>query len=164
MDNIEESPSKKYILHFMLTSSLDSSDVYTHRTKINEIIEARDGKIEASVCQDSSRNLAYPIKKEFRGYFCESAFSVSPENIKDIEGDLKKVSQIMRYMIEFKKPAKSNIKPPRSERSLDKNIQDKPVPIQKPEEQAPILKNDEARERISMEEIDKKLDEIIKNI
>lgn len=162
---MEETIKKQYILHFILGSSVNSGGADARRAKINQKIEARDGEIEASICQDASRRFAYPINKQNGGYFCESVFSVSPENIKALSDDLKSEPQIIRYMVELKKPVKFRAKPTRSERY--KNTAEAPQHATRPT--SPTSKESidsgaRKREKVSMEEIDKKLDEIIKNI
>jgi len=170
--DIEEAIKKQYTLHFILASSVNSAEVDPFRAKVNAKIEARGGKIEASICQDASRRFAYPINKQNGGYFCESVFRVSPENIKVLSDDLKSEPQIIRYMVEFKRPIK--FRPKRSRREKPKSIGsiEAEPSYAKASEGKPASQSSEAprtfgankREKISMEEIDKKLDEIIKNI
>jgi ribosomal protein S6 len=162
----EETIKKQYTLHFILDSSVNSGGADACRAKINEKIEARGGKIEASICQDASRRFAYPINKQNAGFFCESVFSVFPESIKTLSDDLKSEHQIIRYMVEFKKPMKFRAKPTRGER-YKSAIQGEATRLVVPARQAseaPYDSGSHKREKVSMEEIDKKLDEIIKNI
>ena len=158
---------KQYTLHFILSSSVNQDGADFARGKINQKIEAQGGKIEASICQDASRKFAYPINKQLGGYFCESVFSASSESIKTLSDDLKNDPQVIRYMVEFKKPMKFRAK--RSRKEKPRTVVGEPSygPEVKPvrrEGELPTNAVTNKREKISMEEIDKKLDEIIKNI
>jgi len=147
--------------------------LHNYRQIINEKVEAAGGKIEASVCQDVVRRLAYPIKDYEKSYICESAFTIEPASIKTLSDGLKSEVDIMRYIIELKRPMKIRVKPSRSSTAEKLQKTDSPTSAQTPE-QFPRLSTEETqkdvgqvqekREKISMEEIDKKLDEIIKNI
>ncbi len=169
----EEAIRKQYTLHFILGSSVNQDGADLARGKINQKIEAQGGKIDASICQEASRRFAYPINKQNGGYFCESVFSASPESVKALSDDLKNEPQVIRYMVEFKKPIKFRAK--RARREKPRSFAAEPSrasPSPKSTElrsEAPAGRSEGAlgtdkREKISMEEIDKKLDEIIKNI
>jgi len=164
----EEAIRKQYTLHFILGSSVNQDGADLARGKINQKIEAQGGKIDASICQEASRRFAYPINKQNGGYFCESVFSASPESVKALSDDLKNEPQVIRYMVEFKKPIKFRAKRSRLRGASTKTILNKSAvmtdnKIRKESEVSGALGTDK-REKISMEEIDKKLDEIIKNI
>ena len=158
MENIQEEEQLKgsYILHFILASSMNAEETDKHRAEVNEKIQAAGGEIQASLCQDSARGLAYPIRKESNGYFCESVFTLARTNVKELSDTLKHDSSIIRYMIEHREKKR----PPEKARRTRKM----PRPsIVAPSDSAPAPLQ-EKRTSISMDEIDKKLDEIIKNI
>ena len=177
----EEAIKKQYTLHFILHSSVNQDGADFARGKINQKIEAQGGKIEASICQDASRKFAYPINKQLGGYFCESVFSAPSESIKTLSDDLKNEPQVIRYMVEFKKPMKFRAKRSRLREAgarygVAEARREKPRTVAGPpsyeseakpvrgESKVPANAVTDKREKISMEEIDKKLDEIIKNI
>ncbi|MFY9457360.1 MAG: 30S ribosomal protein S6 [Candidatus Spechtbacterales bacterium] len=165
MEEVKEQIKKHYILHFILKPEFNSADdLHNYRQTINEKIEALEGRIEASLCQEETRRLAYQIEKQQQGYLCESAFLIDPTRIKELANNLTGEPHIVRYMIEIKKPLKKNA------RLRAMRLRSIPVPGQtKPSEQA-ILdtgnmgREQEKRSKITLDELDKKLDEIIKNI
>lgn len=134
------------------------------REEVNKKITGAGGKIGASLCKESADALVYPIKKETRGFFCEIIFTIPAKDVGTFANSLKRDEQILRYMIEQKeirerkRPLRKRVRKP-----LATVLQG--APSQSPEAPlAPIAREQEKREKISMEEIDKKLDEIIKNI
>ena len=159
MENAQEEEQLKssYILHFILRPSMNAEEVDKYRASINEKIQTAGGEIQASLCQDSARNLAYPIDKESRGYFCESAFTLERQNVKELSDALKHDSSIIRYMVEHRE----------KKRLVEKARRTRKMPLRPsivaPSDSAPAAL-EEKRDNISMDEIDKKLDEIIKNI
>lgn len=155
---------KQYVLHFITKPSLKTEEVFALREGVNEKITEAGGQIGASLCKELADALAYPIKKETRGFFCETIFTIPAKDIGTFANSLKRDEQILRYMIERKEI--------RERKRLLKRRVRKPsatVPQGAPSQPqeillAPISHEQEKREKISMEEIDKKLDEIIKNI
>ena len=81
---------------------MNAEETDKHRAEVNEKIQAAGGEIQASLCQDSARGLAYPIRKESNGYFCESVFTLARTNVKELSDTLKHDSSIIRYMIEHR--------------------------------------------------------------
>ena len=163
MEEIKEQTKKRYILHFILKPEFNAADeLHDYRQTINKKIEALEGQIEASLCQEQTRRLAYEVGKQQQGYLCESAFLIGPEKIKELSDNLKGEPRIVRYMIETKKPMSKKMRLRTTRfRSIQSGI--------KPSEQAiedtgKAGREQEKRSKISIDEIDKKLDEIIKNI
>ena len=145
---------REYILHFIVKPAMNPEELHMYRTSVNERILGMGGKVNASVCQEVARRLAYPIKKESQGYMCESAFSIEPKSVKGFSDALKQDSPLIRYVIE-EKPKRTRIAVRRRGREHETLISRGATPG------TPGL---EKHEKISMEEINKKLDEIIKNI
>ena len=123
MEDTSEQIKKQYTLHFILKPGLSSEETHNYRQVINDKVSALDGKIEASICQESARRLAYPIGKEQQGYLCESVFSLAPEKVKSLYEDLRQESNIIRHVIEIKRPVKTSAKSrARKERRRGKRI------------------------------------------
>ena len=158
MENVQEDEQLKgdYILHFILASSMNTTEAEKYRATINERIQAAGGEIQASLCQDSARSLAYPIDKQSHGYFCESAFTLERQNVKELADTFKNDSSIIRYMVEHREKKRPLKKTRRPQKML------RPSAVV-PSDGAPAAL-EETRKNINMDEIDKKLDEIIKNI
>lgn len=125
---------------------------------MNTAVESAGGTIEASLCQDSVRRLAYPINKTERGYFCETAFNIDTQSVHTLRNNLKREPSILRCIIESRRPSEK-IKPMRKPRFLRETKETMP----QTQSSTPTT-SEEKREKISIEELDKKLEEIIKNI
>jgi len=157
MQDMQDSVKKQYILHYILRPDITGEEeLHGQRTAINAKVEAAGGKIEASLCQDSARRFAYPIKRIERGYFCETAFQLDPEGVKGLYEALRLEPFVLRHLIESKSPA-AKIRPNRKPKFSAQKEVHAPTPA------TPQGKDAQA-EKISIEELDKRLDEIIKNI
>lgn len=165
---------KEYVLHFMLKPTMPAQETDNFRARMNEKIQAHDAQILASLCEERARRLAYPIEKESQAYFCESVFRISPKKVRALFDSLMLEPQIIRYTIE----RKQKIKKRKQRKAITSIMREEPgvpasAPIFEPSSSLPSEIQRETsstapvttkREKISMEEIDKKLDEIIKNI
>ena len=152
----EEGIKRKYAITFILNSSMSASETDSVRENLNKRITAHQGNIATSICQESPKRLAYAIGKENQGYFCEAVFEAESTKIIDIEREFKNEPNILRYMLEVK-PAPSTKRP-------KKRISPYGAPVAGiGKEESSLPKTDE-REKISVEEIEKKIDEIIDNI
>ena len=175
---VEEQIKKQYTLHFILKPGFSSDEAHSYRKTLNDKVEATGSTIDASTCQDEARRLSYPIEGEEKGYLCESVFTGDPASIKDLYESIRGDENVLRYTIEAKRRAQKPVKARSLRRKVvqpSQTADGKSIPTSEPgkmwspekptEEGAKDMATDqEPREKISIEEIDKKLDEIIKNI
>ena len=153
--------NRQYIISFILNPSLNASEVDRARIGLNEKIASHTGSVSTSICQEAPRNLAYPIGKTSQGYFCECAFEVDTEKLRDIDSEFKNDTDIIRHMIEVKyAPSKKQQK--RRMRATQYKPQMEAAGVGK--EGAKQQPETGLREKVSVEEIEKKIDEIIDNI
>jgi len=103
--------------------------------------------------------LAYPIKHVHQGYYILNEFNLRPINLKKIDDSLKLDSDILRHLI-VKKKIKTQKEIEEEKLAEKRLLQEKEKEIKKEEikEEAPVK-----GKKISLEELDKKLDEILKN-
>jgi len=180
----DEGVKKQYTLNSILKSSLNSAETDKHRADLNEKIQKAGGEIGSSLCSEAPKRLVYPINKESQGYFCECSFDILPEDLKNIKDILEPDTQIVRYMLERRKKISVNKRQKRLRRSKEGALKlfshTKPESLhapstdpletmhQSPETTEPATPKESAtkekREKVNMEEIEKKLDEIIDNI
>lgn len=164
-ETIEDITKRRYTLHFMLKSAVGVEGAHNFSQEISKKVETLGGKIETSMCGEQTRIFAYPIKKEGQGFLCETVFLIEPEKIKDLYNDLKNEDSVLRHVIETKKPTQKSVKL-RMEKERRRSIKKEGKSLTEKDEKAEPITKQEAkkRDKISIEEIDKKLDEIIKNI
>lgn len=143
---MEKNP-KKYEIAFVLPSSIAEEAMAEHTQKIAAVIEAEAGIISHSESPRKHR-LAYPIGKEQNGYFGWIKFTALPEAIAAIEKKIKAAPSLMRHLIvEDTIPVQQFPRIPRPASA--------PIPAVAPK------REEEADERLDLEALDKKLEEIL---
>jgi ribosomal protein S6 len=133
----------QYELSF-LTPNLSSQERDELFQKIEEEIKSLDGEIEEKFIE--KKLFAYLVKKQREGFLGVINFSIEKNKIKELCNFLELNKNILREMIEKKERPVEALKTERRRR--------KPYPaVKKP----PIKK-----EKVKIEELDKKLEEILK--
>ena len=88
--------------------------------------------------------LAYLVDKQAYGYFGLIIFSISPDKLKNIEKEFKFDKKLLRYLMIYNPQLK---------------IKERPTKASKIKQ--PQIQKEEKVEKIQMEELDKKLEEIL---
>jgi len=114
--------------------------------EILELIKKNNGKINTTF-PFVRRKLAYPIGQIRNAYYAVINFELEPSELKNLENKLRLKEKILRYLI-LKKENKKTIKKTRRLKSEEES---------KPE----ILKKKRKKEKIKLEDIQKKLDKIL---
>jgi len=144
-----------YELTYIISTEITNEEAQAFSKEIGSFVEQKEGKI-LNLSAVSAKTLSYPIKKTGSGYYASLEFQAEPGVIKEIRDRVEKDPKVLRSFIIIKKPAK--IKKNRRPKPVEQaQVQIQPqAPVEpKPEEQA--VKS----EKIELEEIDKKLDEIL---
>jgi len=188
---------KYYEMLCVLPGTLSEEEVAASVEKVKESIEKHGGKDLKAYDLGKSR-LAYPVKHIRYGYFRIFYFQAEPEKVKELDGKLRIVKELLRVIIRMAKPGaekeekQTNLTPQshvvvdRSEREEEKPRRELPV-VEKQASKAEPEKSEKANEEpteekvvkeksskkvkdeedkeeepsISIEDIDKKLDEIL---
>jgi len=149
-----EENQKQYEMIFILSPNLEGGDLDKTKNEISEIINKHKGTI--SFKGSEKRTLAYPVNKQGQGIFLITEVLISPENIANVSKELKLNKQILRHLInQLEVPKPETLKPKPIRRPVatkNKFISEKEKPS--PPKTPPG----------TLEEIDKKLDEIIDKI
>src|SRR3989344_4744548 len=144
--NMERNP-KKYEIAYILRSSIAEEAVAEHTQKITALVEEEKGIISHSEIP-KKRRLAYPIGKEDHGYFGWIKFTALPDTIAAIEKTMKAAASLLRHLIvEDTIPTQQFPRIPR--------------PASAPIAVVPPKREEEADERLDLEALDKKLEEIL---
>lgn len=131
-----------YELTYIVNPNFLETDLANLINKIKEAIIQLDGEIK----RDSAigkRRLSYPIKKEKEGYFLSLDFQLSSAQLEKLNHQLKGEKDVLRYLIITKKIPKL-----------------KPLRIRKVK--AKIRMAERPKEKVKLEELDKKLEELLK--
>jgi len=143
---------KPYELTYLVSSELTPEQMEILVKKINSLI-LEHGEITSSL-SPIKRNLTYPIKKLNTAFLNQIEFNFEPEEIDKLKKEINKENEILRIMLTEKKNIKIKKKTrsamPRSKLFLE----DTKI--------SPKKELKETKQKIGLEEIGEKLDEILK--
>jgi len=128
---------KNYELTYIISPDLTEQEVENLSLKITAFIQEEGGSFKPS----------YSIKKKEGGFLNVLDFHIMPEKLGNLKKKLDSEKQILRYIILTKK--------------ILKKIPDQETFTKKRRPQEPIDQRPGA-EKVELEEIDKKIDEILK--
>lgn len=160
---------RQYELVCIVPPQLEGDGLENIKKEIETLINQNSGLIKFK--EERKHDLAYPINKQGQGIYLISEISIAPEKISNISKELKLNKQILRHLISQLSPVKPKIekirKKPAASRSgkqagppKSEGLDGKPKP-----KSAVAKKKEEKKEgKVKLEEIDQKLDEIIKEI
>ena len=136
---------KLYELTYLISSDLSEEELKVCQEKIASLIE-EEGGVLGEVNSITRKSLAYPIKKKSAAFSATLSFQSDPEKLESLEKKLKAESKILRYLI----LGKPKTKPPTTFRK--KMVGGKP----------PTPRKKVVGGKVELKEIEKKLEEILK--
>lgn len=74
--------------------------------RINEFIKERGGEVK-QVDQWGRRRLAYPIRRFTEGFYAVTQFSLDPQAVRALEGNLDMAEDVLRHLVVKQEEAKS---------------------------------------------------------
>lgn len=132
---------KNYEITYLISSDLSEEQVQQTQSRLVALIQ-EEGGLMLEEKTPFRKKLAYPVKKYSQAYLSFLVFQLDPEKLKSLEKKIKEVGQILRYLLLIKRPVK--------ERMVDFG-------------RKPRIKKTEKEKKVEIEEIGKKLDEILEN-
>lgn len=180
---------KTYELTYIIAPDITIEEAEAKSKEIENAIQSKEGVILKSD-KPVAKTLSYQIKKFGSGFFAILEFQSEPEVMVQIKSDIEKDGKILRHLILIKNPARKlkerrqRIKPAlvveniakevqkdaekvvefvkEKIESITKSIEPKEEKEEKPEKKTTTRKKAEkSKEKAEMEDIDKKLDEIL---
>lgn len=144
---------KKYEIAYLLSPSLTDEEALTQAGTITSIIEDTKG-ITRRVEEPTRRKLAYAIKKNSYAYFGGTTFMMSPEHVILFNKTLKNQPHILRYLVVEEEV---EVPPP-----ILRTLAHSPAPTTQ-KLRTPISQETQKNpeERLDLEALDKKLEEIL---
>ena len=143
---------KLYELTYLISPDLSEEEIKEFQKKIVSLIKEKGGILN-EVGLIIKQTLAYPIKKFSQAYLTTLNFQLEAEKISDLEKKLRTENFILRYLIFSKKIQKRIVgrKPAiKGGKMVGLSLAKKPKKI------------DETKEKkVELEEIEKKLEEIL---
>ncbi|MBI2451018.1 MAG: 30S ribosomal protein S6 [Parcubacteria group bacterium] len=144
---------KIYEIAYHLNPDLTEEKALEASREILNFIGSYEGEIK-EISEPQKRKLAYPINHFRHSYFGWATFHISPAGLENLKAKLKYRPEILRYLIiTFEKLT-----------SKRKKIAAFPK-LELPMLETPVPKNEKTiyeKEKIGLEELDKKLEEILK--
>ena len=153
--------TRKYELSFWLTSNLNESEAEAVFNEITKKIESLGGQI-INTQIPQLKPLSYKIKKETNGYFGFIYFSGCENKLSDLQKETQSNDKILRFIIVRIKDSKKRSKPRKIKRPFlfkSQQISHQEEATASPSQGKPASVS---REEMSLEELDEKLNEILK--
>lgn len=138
---------KQYELTCILSPHIGEADLNGFKKELERMIGEKKGKI-IHFREAERKGLAYPINRQKEGIYLLSHIEIEPENVADFLKELKTKNEVLRYLIVYLEIPKQENNRPRTPRKI--------VKIKK----ITTTKSAESK-GIKLEEIDKKLDELV---
>ena len=141
-----ESASKNYEIAYLISPKIKEEDVFGEAGKITGFIQSAANGLIGHIAEPKQIRLAYSINKSRDAYFGWTRFTINQDTLADFEKKLKLEKAIMRYLIveAEEEPIRTRVMRPRM-----------PLAMPKPSGPPP------AEEKVNMEELDKRLEEIL---
>ena len=149
-----EQKNNNYELSFWFSSRLEEKTIEQKFDNLLKQLE-KSGALIIFSQSPQLKQLAYPVKKERNAYFGYIQFELSKDSLTHLEEELRLNDDFIRFMV-------LNIKP-KEEQKIPRSTFGKPVfRKQKKPFLAKATEGKEEEKVISLEELDKKLSEILK--
>jgi len=159
---METEAKKLYELSYLIAPDLEDQGAVAHAQSVKALVTEQAGEINKEEAPHK-RRLAYPIRHQEQGYFGYLHFYADSEKISAIEEKLRLDKNIMRHLVTLvvKKQISQMQKP-----SLSAVLQDKlkKTTMEKEKIKQTIFKEGAPQleeKKIELEELDKKLEEIL---
>ncbi len=140
---------KHYELLYIIPGRYTEEEMEGISGKINETVKKHSGEITLTD-NLGSKKIAYPIANTQVGNYLVIEFNAEPEKIKELEGELKLTPEVLRCEIVLKKL------------KTQAEIEEEKIRKEKMAEKAKVEEvKAEPASKVSLEELDKKLGEIL---
>lgn len=150
---------------FYLAGASKEAEIEQIKSEVQDIVTAEGGVFLEKQVQEK-RRLAYPVKHETHGIYVAQRFTLEePEKTQSISQKLNLYTKILRFMI-----SRADELPPllsrdeRKEKSLEQvsrqEVQASQSAIKTAEEAKPVTEP-KAKEKVSEEDLDRELEEIL---
>ncbi|MFH0852421.1 MAG: 30S ribosomal protein S6 [bacterium] len=138
-----------YELTYIINPNLSEQEVAAQTDKVRGFINGFGGEIKNEKLMEK-RRLAYPVKKQGYGFYVTIEFNLQPENVAEVDGKIKLEQAVLRHLLITKEIIKETPRKPYMAR-----LKEKPAPG--------VFKTipPEKQEKVKIEEIDKKLEELL---
>ena len=142
---------QKYELLLILPGTLDDIEAEKRLGEVVEVVKEHSGSVETN--NQGKNRLAYPVKQIRYGYFYTIVFEAEPAKARELQDKLRLMRDLLRAMITH---FNTNVST-----SQKINYTTNAIGVTTMQEQEEPAKREEKKEEIDVEDINKKLDEIL---
>ncbi|MBU6414943.1 30S ribosomal protein S6 [Patescibacteria group bacterium] len=154
-----DTEQRKYEIAYLISPEVSDEEVFGEAGKITTAIQDRGGLIDR-IEEPKKRRLAFMIKNFRNGFFGWTTFSMAPEKLAEFKKTIDASAKtIFRYLIT--ETEKLRVMPQKYPRLVARpKISDAPKHYEYAAKQPPV-ESAGAEEKMNIEELDKKLEEIL---
>lgn len=132
---------KSYELNYLVSGALEPEKAQGVALKIESLIQSQGGVLMGER-KNKKTSFGYEIKGFHKGALSTIGFQIEPEKMTFLKEQLKKASQVLRFMILWQKPSKQATKP---QKEIGKVKRQKKV------------------QKVELKEIEQKLEELLED-
>ncbi|MEM4260124.1 MAG: 30S ribosomal protein S6 [Candidatus Woesearchaeota archaeon] len=165
---------KKYEMMIVVSGQLPEDLAKEITNKVKKTIEESNG-LEITEDFWGRRKLSYKIQNQDHGYYAVFNFSLEPKKISELELEVKMISEIIRFIIVSDDSKNSSVKSEKIIKEKEKKVEkvekedivekvskEKEKKVEKVEKEDIVEKvYEEKNDDNRLEELDKKIDEIL---
>ena len=96
---------KYYELTYLISPELSEPEVKEIQEKLNSFIQDQGGILDSSNTPERT-SLSYPVKKKNEAFLVSISFYLKPENIGNLEKEVKTKGSILRFLLFSKRKEK----------------------------------------------------------
>jgi small subunit ribosomal protein S6 len=89
---------RDYELVFVVSPEVGDEGLPAMVDRVNGYIQERGGEVK-KVDQWGKRRLAYPIKRQAEGYYVVTQFTLEPDALRSLEGNLTLAEDVLRHLV-----------------------------------------------------------------
>ena len=149
-----------YELLYLIPANYTEEELGPIKEKISSLIKKFEGEISY---EDNfgKKKLAYPIKNNHQGYYLISEFDLEGSKLKDLEKNIGLTNEVLRHIIVKKElqPAGMRVVPTLNMDEI--KFEPRPKTPETKVEPKPIIDQEKEKDKLKLEDLDEKLDEIL---
>lgn len=149
---------KQYELSALVSSQLSEEEIKAFSLKLSSLITTVGGETVTAKSPVRKR-LGYAIKHERQAWFLIINFEMEPEKLESLNNQAKDFTEILRYMVVNQKPIEETLET--ISEFVKKEFPTEVKENLKTKEAEKLPTKQTKEEKVELEEIDKKLEEIL---
>lgn len=147
-----------YEILYILPMSYTAEEVKPINQKVAELIKTNGGTITKEQDLDKQK-FAYPIKNQSHGYYFLYEFDLPTDKLLGLNRILQLTTEVLRFIV-VKKQVKTE-EQIKDEARIQEKIAQKREKVKTEEAKVEKVAKEKTKPKISLEDLDKKLDEIL---